>query len=79
MNDIMTVIIGILFLIIMMALINWGYYAIKHTIKCNRLYKEALSIIGNMRDGLSVYQYTVPIGRLRKKSYSVPHLSTGNM
>ncbi|ATN94680.1 hypothetical protein FDJ06_gp103 [Pseudomonas phage SL2] len=79
MNDIMTVIIGILFMIIMMALINWGYYAIKHTIKCNKLYKEALSIIDNMSDGLSEYQYTVAIGRLRKKAYSIDHLTAVKM
>lgn len=79
MNDAMNIIIGILFLIIIVALINWSYYAIKHTFKYNKLYKEALSIIDSMSDGLSEGQYVVAIGRLRKKAYSIDHLTAVKM
>ncbi|BBI56012.1 hypothetical protein PALP01_0339 [Pseudomonas phage PA02] len=32
-----------------------------------------------MSDGLSEYQYTVAIGRLRKKAYSIDHLTAVKM
>ncbi|MFO5854913.1 hypothetical protein, partial [Klebsiella pneumoniae] len=42
-------------------------------------FEHALLFIDNMSDALSEYQYTVAIGRLRKKAYSIDHLTAVKM